>query len=155
MPTPTHTLITSNTLVSNSPSLIFQSLPQNYRDLFLVVDSPSADNSWRLQFNGDASNYSAVILYAYSGGIGSYSDTNIQGTTSNNLARLHIYEIMNYSSSVYHKALLLKVNEGTDTLALTAAKWSSTAPITSMVLTRQNGGNFPAGTIFSLYGIEA
>lgn len=140
------------TLQATSSSVIFSNIPSTYRDLVLVTDIPSSENGHALTFNNDGSNYASIIMYAYSGGPGSYTDTVIRGTTSSTIPRQFIYTIMDYSATNKNKSVLFSGAEGSASVQAAAARWASTAQITSLKLEKTPSGVFPVGSTFSLYG---
>ena len=160
MPT-TYEAITTYTLSSASPSVTFSSIPQTYTDLIIVNNSISASNNAAntLQFNSDGgSNYSTTFVYGFGSTVAS-------GRLSNS-ARIYtartgsefspgITHIMNYSNTTTFKCILSRGNITGDIIIGYAGLWRSTAAITSINITGENGLNYSIGSNFTLYGIKA
>ena len=159
MPTPTYDLIASTTLATASPSVVFGSLPQGYRDLIFVLRSvteTAVDN--RLRFNGDTgSNYHHVVMSARTApesatfaatsfAVTYYSSSSSAGNSNT------IIQIMDYSATDKHKTLLVRSNRSNDGVDAYAARWGNTAAVTSIEF-NNSGVNFSAGTTINLYGI--
>jgi hypothetical protein len=158
----TYEAISSLTLSAVSSSITFSSIPQTFTDLILINNSLSAsDNAANtIQFNSDGgSNYSTTYMY----GAGSSSAS---GRIPNS-ARIYtartfteyspgITHIMNYSNTTTYKSVLSRGNSPGTTLVISyAGLWRSTAAITSINITGENGLNYSVGSTFSLYGIKA
>lgn len=162
MPTPTYTPLANITLASNQSSVTFSSISGSYRDLVLVATGyTSGADSLNIAFNGDTVNtsYNGVFMtgtgsstssgvYANSRYIinnyGLWDATNIAGFTLN---------IMDYSATDKHKTFLSRANSasyGTDAFV---SRWSSTAAITTIALTKSSAGTINAGSTFALFGI--
>jgi hypothetical protein len=161
MPKKTYTQINSVTLAAASSSITFDSIPQNFRDLILVLDGTrTGDNNILYRFNGDSgSNYSTV----YSGANGSttlnQSETGAQFyvtqyalTTNSKLNS--IFQVMDYSATDKHKSILMRFNQPASNFAMIAGRWANTAAVTSIRVLTGNA-DFGAGSTFTLYGIEA
>ena len=150
----------------------FTSIPQGYRDLFLVCStrSTAAETSGYsiLYFNGDAgaSNYSRVYFYANGSAVSGSQDTNyaqfygIMTAGASSVVGIFsttIINILNYSATNKFKVILEKNSTdlgGSGFAMNSAGTWRSTAAITSI-----NGatvlGSYTAGTTITLYGIRA
>lgn len=152
MPTPTYTPLATVTLGTTATSVTFSSIPATYRDLIFVFDGASSGATFgRIQFNGDTgSNYSNV--YIKNNGSQTITGDNIffaeLQTTRNN----SINQIMDYSATDKHKAVLHRSNAPTAHVIANAARWANTAAITS-IRVFLGGGNFTTGSRFDLYGI--
>jgi hypothetical protein len=155
----TYTPIASQVLSSAAAGITFESIPQYYTDLVLVVNGNTTagptDNNMR--FNDDAgSNYGATMLYGQSGG--SYSGL----TTAANLEVGGIYwgtgrgsrtmHIMNYANPNVFKNVLAQASSDTQ-VNFRAGTWKNTAPITSIYVF-VGASTYVAGTTFNLYGIQ-
>jgi hypothetical protein len=164
MPTPTYDLIASTTLATSSSSVVFSSLPQNYRDLVLVMSvalSPAGDV--HLRFNSDTgSNYSMVYAFGFSGGVGStsetasYLSTTYYGGASTTIGEhAGLVQIMDYSATDKHKPVLSRQNRANSGVDFNAARWANTSAITSILVFHASGRILQAGTTLNLYGIAA
>jgi len=168
MPTPTYDLIATTTLAAATPSVVFGSLPQTYRDLKIVFSAlgTSNDASVEMRFNGDSgSNYTQIYMLATNGGAssGTYSPTLHyfyigQGLSTSSIYNPATVDLMDYSATDKHKTSLIRANgRQNDTnmsVSAMAGRWANTAAITSVTFTL-TGGNFAAGTTVNLYGVKA
>jgi hypothetical protein len=152
MPTPTYDLIARTTLAATSSSVLFNSIPQTYRDLVLVSTTNGSTNELNIILNGDTgSNYSRIVAYGPSAI--SFAQTGntavLVGVNTTNFVP-QITQIMDYSATDKHKTIL---NRGaTSVVAMSAFRWASNSAITTMLLSA-GSGNFASGSGFSLYGI--
>jgi hypothetical protein len=150
-------------------SITFNSIPQTFTDLKLVMSSRTAGaNNFfdpSLQFNNDASSvYSYTQLY----GTGSGSATsdrasnfakfplwqNGSSSTSNTFGNYECY-IPNYTSSNFKQVIIDAVTENNASTALSmlvAGLWRSTSAISTMNISSSSNA-FQQYTTFSLYGI--
>jgi hypothetical protein len=147
MATPTYTLIDSTVLGSSASSVTFSSIPADYRDLVLVVETDTA--VWLRPNSDSGTNYSAVFMYGSGGGTGSGSGT---GFTLANIGANGMAQIFDYSATDKHKTILSKYNLPTYVEAR-ASRWADTSAITSLLL--DCSSTFASGSTFYLYGIEA
>jgi len=155
--TPTYTPIASITLGSSASSVTFSSIPQDYRDLVLVINGgASAAATIEFQFNGDTtgSNYSQVNMI----GDGSSATSSAQSDRNfiyfDSANSISILEIMDYSATDKHKTTLTRDN----TLAQVSAKasrYASTTAITSIKFQDAGGATLDSGTTLALYGIAS
>lgn len=164
----TYTAIATSVLSSASGSITFSGIPQTYTDLVLVIQgAASTDITIRLRFNGDTtSSYNRTYFGSYNGGNSSGSDggatsfyASDPGTAfgTNNAAT--ILHIQNYTSSAYHKSMLM-LTTGQDTYQsvgnfISGGIWANIAAITTMQIFIAGGYTFNAGTVLALYGIKA
>jgi hypothetical protein len=162
MPTSTYTPIASQTLGSPASSVTFSSIPGTYTDLVLVENySLSTLAQSILTFNGSGSGYSSTNLfgngssafsarYTGTGGVGSSPGVGDTANQQNVLIR----NIQNYSNSTTYKTLIQRRNDALASTWATVALWQSTSAITSITLST-GGGNYNAGSTFTLFGIKA
>jgi hypothetical protein len=160
MPTPTYTALANITLGSSASSVTFSSIPATYRDLVLVVNTPTLpfDSQLVLRFNGDTgSNYSRVYMETIFGGTGSAAGTDTfayVGAYGPDQANL-IVNIMDYSATDKHKSFLARGNGSTAAKA-TSLRWSNTAAITSILVKLESySTNLPTGSTLNLFGIAS
>lgn len=155
----TYNFISSVTLATSTASSTFSSLPQNYRDLVLVVSGAitgSQGNNF-LYFNNDTtqSNYYYIRIL---GDGGSPSAANSANATVSDMVSSQnnaIIQIMDYSAIDKQKTRLSRSDQPSSTVITYASRWNSTAAVTSLTFAGGNGGNLAAGTTLTLYGIEA
>lgn len=178
MPTPTYTLIASNTLTSTAASVTFSDIPQTFTDLVLRVSARNNDTqTWghlHLRFNSDTtSNYS----YTYLAGNGSTTASATSGNnvstrayyavdgntaTSNTFGSVEVY-IPNYNSTSAKPIGTFGVNEtnsstaGDANIAATAALYRGGSGISSITLGASSNFStvsFLSGSSFFLYGVK-
>ena len=155
----TYTLIDSVTLGSSASSVTFSSISQDYGDLVLVGNAQTSSGTgfMRLQFNGDttAGNY----LYVDMNGNGSTTSSSNSGSSQvsfpigayTSTPGTGIAQIMDYSSTNKHKALLARLDLATLRTQAFAGRWASTAAINSVTILLTTAAI--AGSTFHLYGI--
>jgi hypothetical protein len=157
----TYSTIATTSLTSTSSTINFNSIPNSYTDLVLIINgnaSALADST--LRFNNDSgSNYSIVRVYSTGNGNVFTDRYNSQAemligdfnTSSNTATILHI---QNYSNTSTNKTILLRANIANSILFATTGLWRNTAAITSVNI-RCAVGAFSVGSTFTLYGIAA
>jgi hypothetical protein len=153
-------------------SIDFNSIPQTYTDLLLVVSargtSPSdTDNGGLLKINGSSSGYTSRDFYGSGSSAASstnpYSVTSAAfigatpggGATASTFGNKSIY-IPNYAGSTVKTISVDSVMENNGTLAYQeciATYWSGTAAVTSLSLTLTYL-NYAQYSIATLYGIS-
>ena len=159
MPTDTYIPIASTTLSSASASVTFSSIPQDYRDLVLVVSGGSSGGgpvSIEIYPNNESTNGSSVQIDATSATVGSSTLSRIFFTLDSSDA-LSVAQIMEYSTTDRYKNFLFRDNNPVSSnIRAIGARWASNSAITSLVINDFVGGQtFDSGTTFALYGIEA
>lgn len=164
MPLPsTMTPIATNTLSSNTASVTFSNIPQNYTDLVLVTSAlhsgSSSSGDIQLTYNSDtASNYSYTDLYGNGSSalsIRSSNATFIKWTYGADALRPMVKaQIMNYSNSTTNKTTLIRDDLASNVTSSRVALWRNTAAITSIKIENPSA-NFASGSTFTLYGIKA
>jgi len=168
----TYTAIATTTVGSGgSAAFDFTSIPSTYTDLQILLSARSADavflRAVNVQFNGSSSSiYSYKQLYGFSGGAGSFGETNIANTfvgqmpgtsaTVSTFSNVSLY-IPNYAGST-NKSMSVdsapEINSSTNwQLDLTANLWSNTSAI-NRVYIYPGSGNFAQYSTATLYGIK-
>jgi hypothetical protein len=156
----TYNQITSVTLATTSSSVTFASVPQNFRDLILVVNGRSTgDTAISFRVNSDSGqNYPQ--MFAYGSGSSTAIDriTNrpsfiLEGFISANQNN-NIIQITDYSAADKHKTVLARNNIPTVGVSMFAGRWANNSPITNIVVFTESN-LFALGCTFTLYGIEA
>jgi hypothetical protein len=160
----TYTPIATQTLASPAASVTFTSIPQDYRDLIIVVRAlASATTDCGLRFNADtSSNYT----FARMSGNGSSAFTFGQTTTQAYLAEIvkattteAVFiqiDIMDYSATDKHTSIVSRSGQSATGVEAFASRWANTSAITSAEIRAATGSaTFSAGATFSLYGIAA
>ena len=160
----TYDAIESITLTNNSSSVTFNSIPQTYTDLVIIMEAKSdtLNPDFYCQFNSDTgSNYSATWLNGNGTAASSSRNSNqtqirisygVEFSSTN--ANLMIAHIMNYSNSTTYKTLLARLNQAADGTEMCVGLWRSTAAISTIKL-YPSANNFASGSTFTLYGIKA
>lgn len=157
--TATYDLINSTVLTSSASSITISSIPSTYRDLIAVVSAESSGTGGSIQvrFNGDASNYSDVIVeVASSIGINTTSGSGrsnlITSWLEQELGTVNstiIYQIIDYSATDKHKTVLTRWTRDGVVVAMAANRWSNTSVIDTILFTAA----FAANSRIDLYGI--
>ena len=150
-------------------SVSFNSIPQGYTDLKLVISIRTTFNgsnnfTYAYNFNGSSSGYShrtlegngssAVSINASNLTYGFTGWINDAATTSNTFTSSELY-IPNYTSSNYKSQIVDTVTENNATLAyqtLHAGLWSNTAAINSIQVS-VFGQTIQQYSTFALYGV--
>ena len=160
MATPTYTAIASITLGSSASSVTFSSIPQDYRDLVLVVtgEGSSATSFYALYFNADTgANYSRVEMSGTGSGTSSSSPSNLVPITHNATSEsTTILQIMDYSATDKHKTVLYRNNSVDYPIVKAGAgRWASTSAVTSLEVEGTSGVTLTAGSTLALWGIAS
>jgi hypothetical protein len=153
------TALASITLQEASTSVTFSGIPQNYRDLVLVIDAQlSANGGGSIRLNADSgTNYSQVMMLGQSV-VESGSETAAQfyGNWSNGLSGtkyMLIFQLFDYSVTDKHKNIIMRsgyTNTNSNTFSETkVGRWSNTAAVNSITLPNNT---FATGSTLSLYG---
>jgi hypothetical protein len=157
-------------LTSDTTTVTFSGIPQDYTDLEVVISarcSHSSNANFYYRVNGDASSSysvtrfqgngtSAVSNRGSSNTVGYIGYTDAADSSTGIFGNTKIY-INNYSNSTTFKTLVSKtVTPGTSgtSAAFSNLYRGSTSPITSISFT-PDAGNWVAGSTFDLYGIKA
>lgn len=148
------------TLTNTTTSVNFANIPQNYRDLHLVVNASTVtEGNIFVRINSDsASNYSYVNTRGYNGGL-SGTASNTSGIYSNYTTGLtagekcvNIYEFFDYSATDKHKTILFRASHSGE-VDMQVTRWASINGITSISVSGSDAGAvFQVGSAFSLYG---
>jgi hypothetical protein len=148
-------------------TISFTGIPQTYTDLILKFSgrdgSATVANNILIRPNGATTSLSVRYLFANGSTASSVNDTPLYTTgvvganaTASTFSNVEIY-IPNYGSSNNKSFSIDAVTENNATAAnmqLTAGLWSNTAPITSIDIVLNGGGNFLQYSTATLYGIR-
>jgi len=149
----------------------FTNIPQNYQDLFLVVNggnsTSGADTPILVTFNGV---YTTNLSYTYLSGNGSSAssarssnaaiimmDGTASGSATSTIPGSYIAHILNYANTSTYKTILCRSaedNNGSGQTALTVGLLRSTSAISSFYVAQNSGNNTPTTTKFALYGVR-
>ena len=158
----TYTPIATTTTSGTPTTVSFTSISGSYTDLILVSSASGSTNAViQAQFNSDTStNYSFTYLFgdgssASSGRASSVNYVRAGRTPSSSSSyAANILQIQNYSNSTTYKTVIERENDSAASAFASVGLWRNTAAITSILLTI-SGGNFTAGSTFTLYGIAS
>ena len=158
----TYTPIATQTIASDTPSITFSSLPQNYTDIIAVVNAKwSSYWSFGIRFNDDSgSNYSETVMQGTgSSPAGSFRNSNANRTSGCQLGPnwgTAILQFQNYSNGTTYKTGVARSGESTGQVRASVFLWRNTAPVTSITFITSGGSEaFGAGSTISLYGVAA
>jgi hypothetical protein len=166
----TYTPIYTQVASGSSGTIVFNNIPQNFTDLYLLLSvrstaSATGTDCWG-QINGNNSNvYSTTRLLGNGSSASSdrqasqnvyrIGDQNGASSTANTFTSQSIY-IPNYRLTQVKSIVTESVQEANATTSyfamLNAHLFSSGTPITSLTFI-SGSGNFAANSTFSLYGI--
>lgn len=154
MPTAQYTALANVTLGSTASTVTFSSISGSYRDLMLVFNANTAEQSTgKINFNGDTTNTNYNAIWMYGDGSSPYS-----GSSSNPYFfryagnSVSVLNIMDYSATDKHTSVLSRSSDENNVWA-TTIRWANTAAITSFVISNY-GSAFPVGSSFALYGVK-
>jgi hypothetical protein len=161
--------IASQTLSSDTTTVTFSSIPQNYRDLVLVISGRlnlDTDRVAQLTLNGNTgTNYRGVRYFSVGNIVGGSQTIGGDSFNATNFALglgyntepygLSILQFMDYTQTNKFKGVLYNENVVEEIYgAARAYQWAQTAAVTSISITA-NTGQINTGSTFALYGIEA
>lgn len=172
----TMSLISSQTLGSDNSSVTFSSIPQTYKDLYMITNvrttSTSADTLLTVTLNGDSStsNYNQQALFHNSNGTISADPNygiaslrtrnNADGALANSFGCVEYY-FAQYTSTGYKPASMMhgSVNNSgsinNNRRSWIAGQYRGSSGINSIVFADfTGGGTIKAGSSFHLYGIS-
>lgn len=147
---------------SNSSSITFSSIPQNYTDLIIVstlnrTNINAGSIGMRIRFNSDTgSNYSYTRLYSAPAADRGSNQTYLSPWNANDpqYGMVNLINIMNYSNATTYKTAVGRASAGDANgyVYANVGLWRSTSAITSIEITAAE--NFSSGSAI-LYGIKA
>ena len=159
------TQIGQTVISTPAATVTFSSIAGTYSQLKLVLylrsSSASFDNV-NVTFNGDsAAHYNSAFMANTSlntNTLGAPNITNI-GFTSPTANCFGTFEclIPSYAATVGWKNIIYygqRANSGVPAIYNGSVQWESTAAITSIAVSLGSGGNFTAGSTFTLYGMQ-
>lgn len=161
--------IASQTLASATNTITFSSIPQKYKDLYLVCNTRGVSlDAYYLRFNSDTgSNYASASMAADPTNGTTVWEFNAQtrfqpnnvvlyNVTYYNTLLVDIYSYSQASTYKSAKAVMYSDNANTNSgegIEYAVGLWKNTNAITT--LTISNNFNFASGSVFALYGIGA
>lgn len=160
-------LIQHQELASAQSSITFNSIPQIYTDLYLVIsvrNSSTTSAVTRMQFNNDTgSNYYSRLVYGNGSSATTYAETSAsfylgdhpQSTWTSDTFGSTALTIQSYAEAVAKSVSCETVAENNATTSwqqLSTHLWSNTSAITTLKVFPL-GGNFAAYSSATLWGI--
>jgi hypothetical protein len=159
VPAPTYQPLATVTFGSVSPSVLFSSIPQNFKDLVLIINGSHSVNTSTLMYlnNDTGANYFGVRAQGNGSTTASdsYTTTFIalqQVSYTANQRMSHVLNFMDYSSSTKNKSVISRPSSANTAIGMEAHRWANNSAITSIRISSASG-NFNAGTTMSIYGI--
>jgi hypothetical protein len=162
----TYEPIATQTLISNTGTVTFSSIPATYTDLVVVLSNAGATSAAQpaFRFNGDtAANYSvtnlsgdgsSAISFRASGATYIQFGYNDYLSAANNYTG--IFNVMNYANANTFKTSITRGSNASVGVGANVGLWRSTAAITSIAISPLFGAiNFLSGSTFTIYGIAA
>jgi hypothetical protein len=164
----TYEPISTTTLSSAAATITFSSIPNTYTDLRLIFVGKSsvAGNDVNLYFNGDnnGTTYSRTSLLGNGTAASSTRETSapvirVSASAAGQSTTIPTFisvDIFSYTNSI-NKTVLTMWNgdrNGSGYSLPSVGLWRNTAAITSVSFNSASG-NFPIGTIATIYGIKA
>jgi hypothetical protein len=146
------TLIGSVTLTSAQTSITFANIPQDYRDLKIVMNPiySAANSDIGVQFNGTTGT-TAVYMVGNGTTASSGTNTDLLGYTTS-AGMLNEVHVMDYAQIDKHKSGVIRYGAAGTFAAAAAFRWASTSAVTSITFF-VGSGTFSAGSTFMLYGV--
>jgi hypothetical protein len=158
MPTATYIALANTTLSSNTSTVTFSSIPATYRDLVVVINlvgltgTPTTAGGY-VSLNGGST--ASVWMYGTGSGSGSGGTSPDITMPFENGHGSFIVNVMDYSATDKHKAVLIRGNTASVSTWAIVGRWGSTDAVTSVALNAPDSGadQFVSGSTFALYGI--
>lgn len=164
----TYEPIQTQTLTTAIADINFNSIPQTYTDLVLVMNFGCASNTaLGLRMNSDSGNNYGASYFEGNGtsaSNGRYSTLsymrlgNSATFSSNTLIDQTVINIFDYTNTTTNKMLLGRLSSNSQGVTnLSVGRWlpATSVAITSINILNSNGVNFIVGSTFTLYGIKA
>jgi hypothetical protein len=164
----TYEPIATQTLATAIADVDFNSIPQTYTDLVLVMNVGCASNTaLGLRMNSDTgTNYGSTSIEGNGTSARSdrytglnYMRLGFNATfSSNTVIDQATINIFDYTNTTTNKAFLNRLNsQSQGVVHASVGRWlpGTSAAITSINILNSNGVNFIVGSTFTLYGIKA
>jgi len=156
------TLIQKTTLSSNQSQIVFSSIPQNYKSLYILGSikstRPNAQGDFSLKPNGSTNGYSARRIAAYTGSVSTDSAFHLNIAGSN--IDTNIFSTIEIHVSNYNKTTPKSFNIRSafrDIIIYASGLWNDTTALTSLTLydlADSSGNQLRSGTSIYLYGVN-
>ena len=146
------TALATVNLSGSDSEILFQNIPQDYKDLILVfVAVGSGDENLTPKINNSSSDFSWVQITT-GGGNGSGTNNSIgRVSTSQTFGMLEFFD---YSATDKKKNFLVTTNVTGSERRILGASWGQTTAINSIGLSIRLGYSFNIGGYFSLWGVK-
>lgn len=161
MPTNTYTALATITLSGTDSEVLFDSIPNSYRDLILVANYTCSSDTGTviyLRFNSLSTNgsYRAMRGNGSNAATGSGTDAMLVswGTGLSTSRANSIIQVFDYAQTDKHKTSMVRNDDSTLKTEMITNRWASTSAVTSISLVPQTN-TFAAGSTFSLWGVIA
>lgn len=169
-----YSLISTFTFTGAEATKVFSSIPNTYKDLFLVFNGRSDragqnNSALGIRFNGDttAANYhtqninasgATVNASAAGGTVGYMGSLAIPAATSTaGFVGQFQARIIRYANTLFHKQCIIDLFNATtgttNTEIRSGARWLNTAAVNSVEVFDTTSSNLTAGSTLDLYGI--
>lgn len=155
MATPTYELIESFTVTSNTTSVIFDNITQDYTDLVFIFNL-TASSTYKIEanFNDDfSSSYEAQNM------IGNGSSANSVPVSSQAFALagtangLSIFQIMSYSKNNKDTVCLLRDNVSTSSVTFGGQRYDNVSAVNKIEIRLDGNNTILAGSTINFYGV--
>jgi hypothetical protein len=166
--TVTYTPIASATATGSSGTVSFNSIPQTYTDLILIMRLGYVSGSHYaiVRANGDldsSSSYGNTYLGGAGAGVSTGRNASLSGFYSSyatigdtTLDWVGVMQINNYANSTTYKNALTRSGRGSNgTESVISCRRTNTNAITALEIKATSSALFVSGSNFTLYGIKA
>ena len=163
----TYEPIASFTATGGESSVTFSSIPANWTDLVIVMNTRQNTGPYvqRIRLNGDTgTTYSFTHLWGDGGSAGSGRAANesggpwiaYYGNGSSTSPQVSVINVMSYANTNVFKTMLTASAGAAFGVERFVQLWRNTAAVTSVTLLPTGASPaYTAGSTFSLYGIKA
>jgi hypothetical protein len=154
----TYDQIATQTLGSSATVITFNSIPQTFTDLILVLvgQTTGGADSIGVRLNNDSS---SIYMYRVGAGNGSVTVANAGNNESSlrvgpfyaTTSTIHA-QVLGYTATNMWKTCISRGSNGENQVNMTASCWRSTTAVTSLTVNALFG-SMNTGTMATLYGI--
>lgn len=147
-------LIQRTVLNTNTSTITFSSIPNTYKDLFMIVSaSPTGSGNSIIRLNGSSSSSYHILTI-------SVSTTTATGNNASNQSGAFLetgstpfiskIDFIDYTNTSAHKGFLIRESSSQDGVQIRGCRWADTSVISSIEI---SGHTFATGSLFALYGV--
>lgn len=157
----TYEPIATQTLGTATADVFFNSIPQTYTDLVLVINGNTAtQTNCGMRFNSDnTNNYSTTYYYGDGSTVNNGRGSNMTYLAGGDFISTgnctNVFHIFNYTNATTFKTVLNRTTTSGLTMAWVSIWRKAPAAITAINVLTATGANYSIGTSFTLYGIKA